>query len=138
MSNNVTLAGSLTAGPSDCGGCGPGALLSMGLQFKNGCCGKSYNVATAAQPRTINSPSSYVAMNDIGPSAGLTHADTLVVQTSAPMLMRLTTDDGTGSSVLSVIPVDGLFIAEFQAARFLKLLEFQGIGTVSYFASGQS
>lgn len=137
MSNSVELKGSVVAGAPNCGGCEDGALITMSLGFKGGCCAKPYNVATGGNPRNVQSPGVYLTLTDIGPTGVVTRADTLILWTRALMLFRLTTDDGLGGSVVSVVPVDGLFIVEFPSTRFLKLLEVQGSGIINYFASGQ-
>lgn len=137
MGGQVTLSGQLQIGPKCCG---PDDRSNsfINLMLNGGCCAKSYNVATGILQLDINSTGAYIALPGVGAAPGVTHGDTIYFFTKTALLLRLTTDDGAGGSVLSVLPVNGLLILEFNATRFLKLVEVQGAASIEYFVSGQS
>lgn len=132
--NVTTLQGTLRAGPSSssCSGSFPSGLVNV--TFESSPARKSTPVS-CYHVRAVNSPASYAALAGIGTNETVTQALILYLKTSGPMLVRITTEE-TPDDVVSVIPVDGLMILEFQAARYLKLVEVQGSGTVEYFAGG--
>jgi hypothetical protein len=132
----VRVDGQITAGPQTIGI--DRTTLSTALALKGGSTAKSYAVATGILELSLNTPSAYQTLPGVGAAPGVTHADTLYFFSDAPVLLRLTTDDGAGGSVLSVLPVDGLVVLEFQAAKFLKLVEAEGTSPIEYFASGPS
>lgn len=134
----IRVDGQIVAGPPN--GVAPSqdrSVLSTALALKGGAGSKPFQVATGFLQLTISN-SSYQTLPGIGTAPAVTHADTLYFFSGSPILVRLTTDDGAGGDVLSVIPVDGLVILEFNAQRFLKLLEVLGAAPIEYFASGNS
>lgn len=131
----VRIDGALKAGPTTIGQ--DRSTIVTSLALKGGQASKSYQVATGILEVTINNVA-YQALPGVGAAPAVTHADTLYFFSDAPILVRLTTDDGAGGSVLSVLPVDGFVMLEFQAQKFLKLVEVQGASSIEYFASGPS
>ena len=103
---------------------------------------KTYAVSTGVNQASITINAAYAALPDIGSSTKVTHADTLYVRTNKLVNVRVTTDDGVGGSVVAVVPVKGLLILEFDATKYLKLVEIQGHPTeatvVEWWASGPS
>lgn len=133
----VRLDGALTVGDKCADACGDGPVTSLPLAFAGGCCGKDFAVAVGPSRLSINTAlGTYQTLPGIGSAPSVTKANTLYFRTSALLLLRLTTDDGAGGSVTSVIPANGLGFLEFDGARFLKLLEASGVGSIEYFASG--
>lgn len=131
----VTFKGALLVGPpkASTGGFPPG-MVNTTFDLKPAA--KSAPVSTFQKP-SVSSPSSYAALDGIGTGSTVTKANFLYLRTDAPFLLRITFDDGAGGNVVVTgIPVDGLFVQETQANKFIKLLEAQGTGVVEYFASG--
>lgn len=135
----IQVSGSIVAGPPNgTAPCQDRSVLNVALALKGGAGSKSFQVATGILQLTLATNSAYQTLPGVGAAPAVTHGDTLYFFTSTPILIRLTTDDGSGGSVVSVLPLDGLFIHEFQTAKFLKLLEANGSGAIEYFVSGQS
>lgn len=133
----IDLSGSLTAGPPSAGSGFPSASEVIGLQLLSS--PKSSGVATGALVRTIAvADPTWLALSGVGATDTVTKCDTLVVRCTSSLLFRLTTDDGAGGDVVSIVPIQGLLLLEFPADKFLKLLEVQGTGQLQYFVSGQS
>lgn len=135
MANVVQLQGRLTLGPSSpvTDTTFPGG--STAIQFSLRPSQKQAPLSTGAMVRSVSSPSSYVQLDGVGTGETITQANTLFVHTTIPMLLRLTTYSGSGD-VVSVIPIDGVFIAEFDKSKYLKLVEIQGSGIVEWLISG--
>lgn len=130
--NVVTLKASILAGPpkSTCGKF-PSGLVSLEFELRP----PNKNAAVMAQHvRDVSSPSAYVTLGGVGTGQAVTQASFLYLRTSVAMDLRLTTSDSV--DVVSVHPVDGVLLMEFPAAKYLKLLEVQGSGTLEYFVSG--
>lgn len=135
----LQLSGQLLAGPPPGTDVALGrAMFQISLALKSGAGYKPFAVASGFITLGLNSPSAYVELQGIGGTTGVTHADTLYLFAYQPILIQLTTDDGSGGDVVSVVPVDGLVVLEFQSTKFLKLLEAKGAAQVEYFASGPS
>lgn len=131
----VRIDGQITAGPQVIGQ--DRSTLSTILALKGGSSSKSYGAATGILELNLNTPTNtYQTLPGVGAAPGVTKADTLYFFCDSPVLLRLTTDDGAGGNVLSVLPVDGLCTLEFWGTRFLKLVEAQGNSPIEYFASG--
>ncbi len=129
----VTFQGTLQAGPpKSSAGAFPTSIVNAAFTLKPSVKPAPVNVS---QKRNLSSPSSYTSL-DVGSSEAVTKANFLYVRTEAPFLFRITTDDGVGGSVVSVMPIDGIFAMEAPPDKFIKLLEAQGTGVVEYFASG--
>lgn len=131
--NVVTFKGTLQAGPPK----------SSSSSFPTGIVNASFELTPAAkaapvsvqQVRNMASPAAYVAL-DVGPNQSVTQANFVYCRTEAPFSLRVTFDDGAGGSVVSVIPVSGIFAIEAPDGQYIKLLEAQGTGVFEYFASG--
>lgn len=132
--NVVTFKGTLQAGPPKSSTSGfPTGVTNASFDLKPAA--KLAPVSTGLQVRSLASPSAYVAL-DVGTNQAVTKANFLYVRTEAPFLLRVTYDDGAGGSIVSVVPVDGLFVHEAPGDKFIKLLEAQGTGVIETFASG--
>lgn len=130
----VQVKGQILAGPPK-SSCSPFPAGFVNIDFTTRSTNKAAAVS-AYQSRSLNSPSSFAGLDGVGSGETVTKATFLYLRTATAMTIRLTTDDGSGGSVTAVIPVDGFLLMEFQTAKFLKLVEAQGVGTVEYFASG--
>jgi hypothetical protein len=99
---------------------------------------KGYNAATGIlQQQIATAAGVYVTLATVGTGGVVTKADTLCLKTNGPVLLRLTTDDGLGGSVVAILPIDGMATLEFNSNRYLKLAEISGSALIEYFASGQ-
>jgi hypothetical protein len=94
---------------------------------------KSYGGATGTLAMSLASPSAFVTL-PISPM--VQQGDTLYLRSSDNVDVRITTDDGAGGSVVATFPCIGLLVMEFQATKFLKLLEVQGTTTLEYAVTG--
>ena len=97
---------------------------------------KQAGVMTGVALRTISSPLAYVALTGVGASDTVTQANFLYLRTNAPMLVRLTFEDGANPDIVAIVPVFGVFVYEVDVSRYLKLVEVLGSGQVEWFASG--
>ena len=97
---------------------------------------KPAGVMTGVALRTINSPSSYVALTGVGVTDTVTQSNFVYLRTNAPMLIRLTFKDGSNPDIVSVLPMNGACVYEVDVSRYLKLIEVMGSGQVEWFASG--
>lgn len=133
----INLSGALIGGPPSGGETFPAATFSVPLRLRSD--PKGYNAATGVlQQQVSTAPGVYVTLTGIGTGSTVTKANTFYLKSSGPVLLRLTTDDGLGGSVVAVLPVDGLAgPIEFDATKFLKLAEVSGSAQLEYFASGQ-
>jgi len=129
----INLSGSITAGPtSGNGGVFPGASMVVPLGFAQN--PKGYQRATGILERSL----ALGVYTDLGePGNTVTQATFLYLRSDAVIDLRLTTDDGVGGNVISVVPVHGLAMFEFPSTKYLKTLEALGTGKVEYFLSGQ-
>ena len=139
MSGQLRLEGTLTVGPKCVGA--DRSLTTISLLLAGGCCSKSFGASSGVVQADlpIAAATAYVALPGIGTAPAVTHATFLYFFASSPILLRFTTDDGAGGSVvIADVPLDGLLVQEFSSARFLKLLEVKGSGSVEYLAAGPS
>jgi hypothetical protein len=98
---------------------------------------KSFNAATGILCYTLASPSpAYQTLEGVGPGRTVPKGNFLYFKTTSQVQLRLTTDDGLGGSVLSLLPVYGLVVLEIDDSKYLKLLEAQGSGPIEYLVSG--
>lgn len=132
----LNLTGALTAGPSSGGETFPGTSMQVPLAFAEG--SKTLGAATGILTKTISSPAAYVALTGVGALNTVTQGSFLYFKGRGTFLLRLTTDDGVGGTVVSVVPVQGMLMVEFPTTRPLELLEVQGSGLIEYFVSGAS
>lgn len=132
----LSLSGALVGGPPTAGDGFPASLFNTPISTLSS--PKSFQVASGVISRLLNSPSSYVTLQGVGSADTVTHGDFLYFKCDGQILLRLTFDDGVGGSTTAVLPLMGLHVAEYQTAKFLKLLEAQGSARVEYFISGQS
>ncbi len=140
-SNTVTLAGTITVGPQGiCEGGFPAGLLQLpfGLGSGLGSCGGSKPAARKFWSHSeVASQNAYVALDGVGTGESVTRANTLYLRTTAAVLLRLTlADPAGGPDIVSVVPMQGLWIQEFGNQGYLKLLEVQGTAGIEYFVSG--
>jgi hypothetical protein len=98
---------------------------------------KAFNAATGILSYQVNAPSVYQTLEGVGVGRTVTRGNFLYFKCNTQLSLRLTTDDGVGGSVVSVVPVYGLVVLEIDDAKYLKLLEVLGSGLVEYLVSGQ-
>lgn len=134
----INVSGVVEGGPENAGSATfPAATFTSPLALLASA-GKQFGVATGVLTRTLNSPSAYVTLDGVGPSATVTQGDTLYLKTDGQMQLRLTNDDGAGGTTQAVVPVHGLVVLEFPSTKALELLEAQGSGKIEYLVSGPS
>lgn len=131
----LKVEGSLIAGPPSATDVFPAGVLVHPLSTAQS--PKGFQVATGVLTRNLSSALAYLAFPELGTNAAVTRANFLYIRTDSPMLVRMTTDDGSGGNVVSVVPIHGLGLWEFQDAKYLKLLEVQGSGKIEYLLCGQ-
>lgn len=135
MAESVSLTGTLIAGPGTVTESSfPGGVTNIPIALTPPA--KSFNVDSGGT-RSVSSPSAYVALTGVGVADTVTQGKFLYLRTSTPMLVRLTTVNPPGADVVSVVPVQGLLVLEFDPAKYLKLLEVQGSGVVEWFVCGE-
>lgn len=132
----LKVLGSLVAGPpASITAALPSTVATASLSTKTD--PKGYGRATGILERQ----ETYSAFTDLGePGHVVTQAHFLYFRSDGPVQLRLTFDDGVGGDVVSVVPVDGLFLGEYDEAKFLKQLELHTAGLpvqFEYFLSGQ-
>ena len=133
--SSINLTGALIAGPSSGGETFPGSSLTVPLSFVDGA--KTAGAATGILTKTVASPSpAYAALSGVGPAETVTQGSFLYFKGRGSFVLRLTTDDGSGGTVVTMVPVQGMLMIEFPTIRALELLEVQGSGLIEYFVSG--
>ena len=135
----LNISGALTSGPTSVSseGAFPSAVFTVPLGWRGGS-NKSAAVATGVLTQNLNSPSAFVKLAGVGPTAPVTQGDTLYFKSTSAIELRITTDDGAGGQEIYTLKPFGLFILEFSADKLLELLEAQGTGILEYFVSGQT
>jgi len=136
MAHVLKLDGTLESGPSTVSDDSfPSSSAEVPLTLLNAA--KAAACCTGFMRSTITSPSAYIALDGIGSDAGDTvkKGHTLFFRCKdSAVLLRLTTFGSP--DVVSVVPVKGTVIIEFDDARYLKLLEVQGSGQVEWLVAG--
>jgi hypothetical protein len=133
--------GTLVESPPPCGDYPPNvpsAVTSIPFTLNN--VPKTSNVSTGAKTRQVQSPSAFVQLSGVGPTDDVTQCDTFYVRVKSGLFqIRVTYNNPAGGTIVSVNPINGLFIQEADAADnfYVTKLEVQGSGTIEYFASGQ-
>lgn len=131
----LRIEGSLTAGPpSVTSEAFPGASVAVPLRLRENTL--AFNVATGMLSRSLASALAFVPLQGVGPGDAVTKAVFLYLKGNALFDVRLTTDDGLGGSVVSVVPVNGFALLQFDGTKFLKLLEAKGTALIEYFLCG--
>lgn len=136
MSGQIKVNGNVIGGPAVVStGTFPSARFDAIIALRDG--SKSFNAATGILSYNVASPGpAYQTLDGVGAARTVVKGNFLYFRTSSQIQLRLTTDDGIGGSVLSILPVYGLLVVEFDDSKFLKLLEAQGSGMVEYLVSG--
>lgn len=135
----VVISGGISAGPPGAGsGVFPSSNFSDSLQLGGGGQGKSFQAAGSSVSRTVNSPSAFVAIADVGASGDVTKGDTLYFRTDGPVTLELTQDDGAGGQTVQTVDISGLFVAELNPVKPLLGLRVKGSARCTYFVSGPS
>lgn len=130
----LKVEGALVAGPPQATDVFPAGVLTHPLSTAQN--PKGFQVATGVLTRNLNSAAAFLAFAELGANAAVTRGTFLYMRSDAVIDVRITTDDGAGGDVVSVIPLQGLLILEFPGSKYLKLLEVQGSGKLEYFISG--
>ena len=143
MSGQVSLQGSLTAGPpvaSDGGFPASSSTTQLALNTSP----KPFQAGTPTLSQTVQSPSAYVTLGCVSASGPVVNADTFYVRCDGPCLLRLTLDDGTGmgTTTTAILPLQGTLLYEPPSQSTpgvggpLVKAELQGTATIEYYASG--
>ena len=131
----LRLSGSLDGGPaSSTTESFPASSFSAPLRFRENT--KGFSVATGVLTRKLNSVGAFVPLQGVGATDTVTKGTFLYLKSDAAIEVRLTTDDGSGGSVLAVLPPSGFVMIELDPVKFLKLLEAKGLGSLEYFVCG--
>lgn len=145
MAGQVTLQGSLTAGPPTAGDGGFPAS-SSNTQLGLNTTPKPFQAGTPTLSQTVASPGAYVTLGCVSASGPVQACDTFYLRCDGPVLLRLTLDDGTGmgTTTTAVLPLQGTLLYEPPSQStpgvggFLVKAEVQGNATIEYYASGPS
>jgi hypothetical protein len=97
----------------------------MQLDFMRGA------TARVSNTRRIASPAAYVALTEIGVGSTVELAGFLYLRTDAPITLRIT----DSNNVISVVPVDPVFMIAAPAATGFKLVEVMGTAQIEFCAS---
>lgn len=134
MSDVLLLSGQLNLGPKAVDESSfPAGLLSVSLTLAQGENGKDAKVHSA-HVREL-SGGGYVNLRGVGAGESVTKGTFLYLRASSEMLVRITTFDA-GGDVVAIIPVKGTVIIEFDANKYLKLIEASGSGTIEHLVTG--
>jgi hypothetical protein len=129
----LQLTGQLTLGASEVSDSSfPAGLLAVSLALAKGTKDAKVHAATV---RALSSAGGYTSLRGVGSGEPVTKGTFLYLRTSAEMLVRFTTFDA-GGDVLAVLPIFGVVILEFNEAKYLKLVEAQGSGTIELVVIG--
>lgn len=132
----LKLVGSLLGGPQDSSPSQfPGSSFEVVIGFGNSD-SKASGAATGILSRQLNSASSLITLEGVGPTSTVTKGNFLYFKCNSPMLLHVTYDDGVGGSVVSPMTVNGVVMVEADDDKFIKKLEAQGTGPLEYFLSG--
>lgn len=137
----LLITGSLIAGPPEGVSTGFDTMrVNEPLLFTpDGVEGVGFGVGTGILKRNVASPAAFVALQGVGATDTVTRGKVLYLKTNAPMLIRISNDDGAGGTTTATIPIEGgPMLLRFQAAKFLKLLEVQGSGQLAYLIVGDT
>ena len=137
----IQVQGALTAGPLNgtVPSAGNGGVLNVALALKGGVGSKPYAIASGLMQYQLQTAdaTTYQTLPGIGSAPGVLKGDTIYFFATAPILLRLTFDNG-GVDIVSVIPVDGLFLLEVNANKWLKLVEAAGTAGIEYLVTSPS
>ena len=129
MSSSLQFNGALILGPPSAGDCG----------FSDGTFSQSFGftepaAVSAQHTKNVNSPSAFVALDGIGVT--VTQATFFFLKTASVFIVRITYKPLSGPDVVSTIPVMGPMLVKTPSDQYIKLVEVQGSGAVSYLATG--
>jgi hypothetical protein len=131
----LKFEGNLIAGPPSINGDGYGMQVIAPVTLKSA--PSSFDAASGVLRRSLSvAAPAWGPLQGVGPTDTVTQGTFLYVRTTSLVLLRLTTNDGAGGTVVELNPVDGLYVREFGSQRPLELLEVQGTATIEYFVSG--
>ncbi len=133
----LSLSGSLLAGPPGCGGTFPTSSNAVPISLYSD--PKGYQACSGALTRTLNSPSAFVPLPALGASGDVVQGDTLYLKSDGPVILRIVQDDGSGVTTATYdMPVSGLVILEFPASQPLLGISVKGTARIEYLISGPS
>ena len=133
----LTLSGVLQVGPANpVDGGFPGASENIPIGFISGT--KQYVPGTGVLTRNVASPSSFLTLDGVGPTATVTQGTFLYFKSNAPVILQLTCDDGLGGTVVIEQPIQGLYVIEFPSSQPLELLKIKGSATIEYLVVGNT
>lgn len=135
MPGSIEISGGLTSG-AGCG-CADGAMLDFPFDFPGSCTGRPYQTITSGG-RTLVSAVTWVTLPNIGTGGDVARADLFALKCEGTIELELTTDDGVGGTVVSVVPVQGIYFSTFFAPKLLIGVRVRGNSTIKYMASGPS
>lgn len=129
----ITVEGNLNGGPGTVSEGFPSASFNASLRLISS--PKGFGAATGVLSVRLNSPSAFAPL--AGVPDNCQRANFFYLKCDTAIALRLTFDDGIGGDTLVVLPaVRGLFVAEFDDVKFLKLIEAQGSAQLEWLASG--
>lgn len=136
----VSFTGELVAAPqvnTGTNGGLPTAVSSVSLALLSGTLPKGQTAWTGPSVRYMDSAGAFEDLDAAGPGTAVPQGEVLYARCTSPMLLRLTTKAGADPDLLSVLPLKGPVLIEFDPDRPLVLLEAQGVGDIEFFVSGR-
>ncbi len=132
----LSLEGNLLAGPPTVSSESfPGGRIDIPLRLLEG--RMTFDVATGILPRRLASALSFAPLQGVGPTDTVRKGAFLYFKSDQAIDLRITTDDGLGGDVLTVLPAVRLIVGmQFDPTKFLKLLEGKGLAQLEYFICG--
>jgi hypothetical protein len=100
---------------------------------------KQVQASTGRTLRTLNSPSAFVTLDNIGTGLDVTQASTFYMRVrSGGFQVRLTYANPLGGSIIAITPLAGVMLIEPDAGGgfFITKVELQGSGQYELYASG--
>jgi hypothetical protein len=132
------LSGSLTFGPSG-GGSGAFPTSQDVIALSLSPSPKQASVMTSGLQVNLNSPSAYATLPGIGVGGVVQQCTTLYLRSDTNVMLRFTFNDPAGGAdIVSVVPLCGSTLVEYQQNGYLKLLEAKGAARLEYAAAGLS
>src|SRR4051812_23908363 len=127
----LSLSGRLLAGPPRGGGTFPPSSNAGPISLYSPPEGGS--ACSGALPPTLNRPDAIVPLPALNASGDVVQGDTLYLKSDGRVILRIVQDDGSGVTTATFdLPVSGLVILEFPAAKPILGISVKGTARIEY------
>lgn len=131
----ITFAGTLAVQPTQADGSFPAGATSV--PFATTPSPKAIGVDTGVQRRPLASPLAFAALSGVGATDTVTQGTFLYFRSNAPVVLQLTFANPAGGTTTAVVPVSGLYVAEFDPTKYLVGLAAEGTASaIEYLIGG--